>query len=67
LACMPEPFQSVSPSGLQFPAGGRAAWGGRRDDAKRAQDIVEPPVAKVAYGGAWYHDEAVRTERAGKN
>lgn len=51
----------------QFPAGGRAALGSRRDEAKHAQNAVDPGVAKIACAGAWYHDEAVRAERAGKN
>ncbi len=49
---------------VQFPVGGRAGLA-RRDDFKRA---ASPRVADIAYGGSWYHDEAVReAELARKN
>jgi Protein of unknown function (DUF2735) len=51
----------------QFPAGGRAGVGGRGDVMVRAQSSVDPRLAKVAAGGAWYHDEAVCAERTAKN
>ena len=51
---------------LQFPAGGRSALGGRRDDAKPAEPFVAPRVTKVVTG-AWYHDEAIQEARRGCN
>ena len=51
----------------QFPSGGRAALGGRRDEAKAVESIAAPRVARVASGAAWYHEEAVQNaERARK-
>ena len=51
----------------QFPTGGRAALGGRRDEAKLVENFAASRTAKVAPGGAWYHEEAVQTaERARK-
>jgi hypothetical protein len=51
----------------QFPAGGRAAPGGRRDETKPAENFAAPRIAKVASGGAWYHEDAVqKAERARK-
>ncbi len=49
----------------QFPKGGRAALGGRRDVAKPVENFAPARIAKVASGGAWYHEEAVQSaERA---
>jgi hypothetical protein len=51
----------------QFPKGGRAALGGRRDETKAAETLAASRVARVACGGAWYHEEAVQNaERARK-
>jgi hypothetical protein len=51
----------------QFPKGGRAALGGRRDEAEAAETSTAPRIARVASGGAWYHEEAVqKAERARK-
>jgi Protein of unknown function (DUF2735) len=45
----------------QFPAGGRAALGGRRyDETKTANDLASSRVSEVAVGGAWYHDAAIQ-------
>ena len=52
--------ESGSAKILQFPARGRFATGDRRDDAKPAATSLSLRLAKVAYGGAWYHDEAIR-------
>ena len=42
----------------QFPAGGRAALGGRRyGEAKSAIDT--PRVNETICSGSWYHDEAI--------
>jgi hypothetical protein len=56
---MSKSFQLQSAKILQFPAGGRAGFGGRRDDAMPAEPfVVAPRVAKVV-SGAWYHEEAI--------
>ena len=48
----------------QFPAGGRAALGGRRDDETRTVTTLAPArVSNVAIGGAWYHDAAIQDTR----
>jgi hypothetical protein len=50
-----------------FPKGGRAAPGGRRDEASAAETFAASRIARVACGGAWYHEEAVqKAERARK-
>jgi hypothetical protein len=43
---------------FQFPVRGRFAATPERNDASSAQQRA----AKVAVGGAWYHDEAIRNE-----
>jgi hypothetical protein len=51
----------------QFPEGGRAALGGRRDEAQAAENFAASRFAKVACGGAWYHQEAIeKAERVRK-
>jgi hypothetical protein len=48
----------------QFPAGGRAALGGRRyGETKIVTDLVSERVSDVAIGGAWYHDAAIQDSR----
>jgi hypothetical protein len=42
----------------QFPARGRFAVNADRNDASSTL----PRGTKVAVGGAWYHDEAIRNE-----
>jgi hypothetical protein len=45
----------------QFPAGGRAALGGRRyEQAKSLSDLVSARVNEAACSGSWYHEEAIR-------
>jgi hypothetical protein len=45
----------------QFPAGGRAALGGRRpDETKSATDQGSPPVNEAACSGFWYHEAAIQ-------
>jgi hypothetical protein len=61
-------FYRESAKIYQFPAGGRAAFGGRRHEAKAAADFTALRVANVALGSAWYHEAAVQdAERARKN
>jgi hypothetical protein len=43
----------------QFPAGGRAGAGGRRDVATPAEQFAAPRVTKTV-SSAWYHDEAIQ-------
>jgi Protein of unknown function (DUF2735) len=49
-----------------FPTGGRAALAGRRDEAMPVENPAMPRIARVASGGAWYHEEAVKAERTCK-
>jgi hypothetical protein len=56
----------------QFPTRVRADVGARRDATKSNETLAAPNLAlarmaQVACGGAWYHEEAVEAERAGKN
>jgi Protein of unknown function (DUF2735) len=45
----------------QFPAGGRAALGGRRyGETKSAIDRNTLRVNEIVCSGSWYHDEAIR-------
>ena len=51
----------------QFPTGGRAALAGRRDETMPVENFAMPRIARVAAGGAWYHEEAIQTaDRARK-
>jgi hypothetical protein len=47
---------------IQFPVGARAIGGGRRDESKSAAHFMPQRVVKVASGGAWYHEEAIRED-----
>jgi hypothetical protein len=48
----------------QFPAGGRAALGGRRyGDTKSAID--QSRVNEVVCSGSWYHEEAIQESMPG--
>ena len=48
----------------QFPAGGRAALGGRSYGETKAIDQSTPRVHEAAISsGSWYHEEAIREER----
>jgi hypothetical protein len=43
----------------QFPAGGRAALGGR--STREAKSVPETPrVNEAMCSGSWYHEEAIR-------
>ncbi len=46
----------------QFPLRGRFATGREEEHA-----ALSARYAKVAFGGSWYHDEAIQEERAHKN
>ena len=48
----------------QFPAGGRAALGGRRqEEAKAAIDPDLWRVSEAACGGSWYHEAAIEESK----
>jgi Protein of unknown function (DUF2735) len=45
----------------QFPAGGRAALGGRRlEETKTVADLGSPRVSEAACSSGWYHEAAIR-------
>jgi uncharacterized protein DUF2735 len=45
----------------QFPAGGRAALGGRRhDETAPTADQGLSRASEAAFGGGWYHEAAIR-------
>ena len=47
----------------QFPAGGRAALGGR--SYGEAKSVAETPrVNEAMCSGSWYHEEAIREEQS---
>jgi len=48
----------------QFPAGGRAALGGR-PYGETTPAIEQPRVNEVVCSGSWYHEEAIREEVPG--
>jgi uncharacterized protein DUF2735 len=53
---------------LQFPVRGRATVGDHGEEAKYTADLTVPRGATAAFGGSWYHEEAVQeAERARKN
>lgn len=60
---MPTSFNHGSATIYQFPAGGR--------DALRSHRDAQPPaeaasISEIGFGDAWYHQEAIQSERAGK-
>jgi hypothetical protein len=65
-------FHGGSAKIYQFPARARPALGGHREDAKRGENRASPNlaslrVARAAFGGAWYHEEAIQeAERTGE-
>jgi hypothetical protein len=57
---MTEDTQRKSAQIFQFPVGGRAASNARREAAKPVDDLNTVRFAKVAFGGSWYHEEAIQ-------
>jgi hypothetical protein len=58
-------FNQESAKIYQFPAGGRAALGGRRyGEAKPAVDQKTPRVSEAICSGSWYHEEAIQEEKS---
>jgi hypothetical protein len=49
----------------QFPAGGRDALRSHRD-AQKPAEAVSTRVSEIGFGDAWYHQEAIQSDRAGK-
>jgi hypothetical protein len=48
----------------QFPAGGRAALGGRRqEEATAASDLSSLRVSEAACGSGWYHEAAIQESK----
>lgn len=44
----------------QFPAGGRAALGGRRYGEAKTTDIASAMAGDSACSGSWYHEAAIQ-------
>ena len=52
----------------QFPAGGRAAPGGRRyGETKAATEFDEPAVNLADCSGSWYHAAAILESKSGRD
>jgi hypothetical protein len=52
----------------QFPAGGRAALGGRRyGETKPATEFAEPTVNLADCSGSWYHAAAIEESKPGRD
>jgi Protein of unknown function (DUF2735) len=52
----------------QFPPRGRFAAGARRDESNAFAGIASSRVPTMAFGGSWYHEEAIQeAERARKS
>ena len=52
----------------QFPAGGRAAPGGRRyGETKAATEFDEPAVNLADCSGSWYHADAIGESQPGRD
>lgn len=51
----------------QFPAGGRAALGGKRYDEFKPATVQASPRVHEAACGSWYHEEAIREEERGRD
>ncbi len=48
----------------QFPAGGRAALGGRRhEETKTGADLASAGVNEVACSDCWYHEAAIEESK----
>jgi hypothetical protein len=52
----------------QFPAGGRAALGGRRYQASTSTAEPNPSrVHEAACGSGWYHEAAIQESKPGRD
>jgi Protein of unknown function (DUF2735) len=61
---MNQTFNHGSARIYQFPAGGRAALGGRSYRETKSIDHNTPRVNEAMCSGSWYHEEAIREEEA---
>lgn len=59
-------FSRESPHIYQFPARGRFAAPGHRDQSEAVVNLMSPRVGKVVSGGAWYHEEAIQDAEPGR-
>ena len=50
----------------QFPAGGRAALGGRRYGEAKSE-LAAPPANLAACSDSWYHAAAIEDEKNGRD
>ena len=49
----------------QFPAGGRAAFGGHRfEETKPSANLGVARVSEAAVGGSWYHEAAIQEAKS---
>jgi len=64
---MPTNAPRESATIYQFPVGGRAGLAPKRPGFNGKDRLADMP--NIAYGGSWYHDEAIReaAETARKN
>jgi hypothetical protein len=51
----------------QFPAGGRAALGGRRYVETKAADTASAQAGDSACSGSWYHQAAIEESKPGRD
>jgi hypothetical protein len=51
----------------QFPAGDRAARGGRYGETKAATEIAKSAVNLADCSGSWYHAAAIMESEPGRN
>jgi hypothetical protein len=51
----------------QFPKGGRAGLSSGRNETHLAESFVMPRIARVACGGASYHEAAICEEERSRN
>ena len=51
----------------QFPAGGRAALGGRRYGETKTTDIASALAGDSACSGSWYHEAAIQETKPGRD
>ena len=50
-----------------FPARGRFAANGQREEFAQPANVQIPRGVAVASGSGWYHDEAIQAEQCRKN
>jgi hypothetical protein len=51
----------------QFPAGGRAALGGRRYGETAVSEFAAPAVNLADCSGSWYHAAAIEESKPGRD